>query len=66
MALDKLSGTWETGTAFTKRVRESTMSAAEVHARNKLKRTFLETTTLTITAVVDIWPGTDVGTPAVE
>jgi hypothetical protein len=33
---------------------------------NKLKRTFLETTTLTITAVVDIWAGTDVGTLAVE
>jgi len=36
------------------------------HARNKLKHTFLETTTLTITAVVDIWAGTDEGTLAVE
>jgi hypothetical protein len=33
---------------------------------NKLNRTFLETTTLTITAVVDIRAGTDVGTLAVE
>jgi len=33
---------------------------------NKLNHTFLETTTMTITAVVDVWVGTDVGTLAVE
>jgi hypothetical protein len=31
-----------------------------------LNRKSLETTTLTITAVVDIWSGTDVGTLGIE
>lgn len=33
---------------------------------SKVNRTSLEATTMTITAVVDIWAGTDVATLAVE